>query len=137
MKFFVDQKRTERTFEVGDWVSLKLQPYKQQSVAIRKCLKLSTRFYGPFQVEAKVGPVAYRLTLPTGAKIHPVFHVSLLKRKLGPLQPILATLPKIDNSDQCPLQLEFILQRRVIMRNRQSVIQYLIKWYQLDKKEAS
>ena len=85
MKYFADQKRTERIFEVGDSVFLKLQPYRQQSVAIRRCLKLSARFYGPCQIEAKVGPVAYHLKLPTGARIHPVFHVLLLKKKIGPL----------------------------------------------------
>ena len=137
MKHFADQKRTEREFEVGDWVFLKLQPYRQQSVAIRKCLKLSARFYGPFQVEAKVGSVAYRLKLPAGARIHPVFHVSLLKKKLGPLQPVAATLPEPDDNDQCPLLPEQILRRRVIMRNGQTVIQYLIKWCQLGEEEAS
>lgn len=35
MKFFADRKRSDREFQVGDWVYLKLQPYKQQSVAIR------------------------------------------------------------------------------------------------------
>lgn len=137
MKYFADQRRTERTFAVGDWVFLKLQPYRQQSIAIRKCLKLSAKFYGPFQVEAKVGPVAYRLKLPAGARIHPVFHVSLLKKKLGPLQPIAATLPEPDDNDQCPLLPERIMRRRVIMRNGQTVIQYLIKWYQLNEEEAS
>lgn len=46
MKFFADRKRSDREFQVGDWVYLKLQPYKQQSVAIRSCLKLSSKFYG-------------------------------------------------------------------------------------------
>lgn len=50
MKFFADQQRSEREFAPGDWVYLKLQPYKQQSIAIRACLKLAPRFYGPFQV---------------------------------------------------------------------------------------
>ena len=88
MKFFADQQRTERSFAVGDWVFLKLQPYRQQTVAIRKCLKLAARFYGPFQVEAKVGSVAYRPRLPSGPKIHPVFHVSLLKKKIGQVQQV-------------------------------------------------
>ena len=61
MKHFANQNRTKRTFLVGDWVFLKLQPYRQLNVAIRKSLKLSTKYYGPFQVMEKVGAAAYKL----------------------------------------------------------------------------
>ncbi|XP_071926307.1 uncharacterized protein [Coffea arabica] len=137
MKFFADQQRTKHSFEVGDWVFLKLLPYRQQSVAIRKCLKLAARLYGPFQVETKVGPVAYHLKLPAGARIHLMFHVSLLKKKIGPVQQVSNTLPEFDSADQCPLQPETILERRVVMRNGQLVIQFLIKWCQLGAEEAA
>ena len=47
----------------------------------RKNGKLSPRFIGPYEVIEKVGPVAYRLALPSDLeKIHNVFHVSMLRR---------------------------------------------------------
>ena len=45
--------------------------------------KLAKRFYGPFKVIERVGPVAYRLQLPENACIHPVFHCSVLKQFQG------------------------------------------------------
>ena len=38
--------------------------------------KLADRFVGPFRVEARVGPVSYRLALPETWRVHPVFHAS-------------------------------------------------------------
>ncbi|XP_071926254.1 uncharacterized protein [Coffea arabica] len=90
-----------------------------------------------FEVEAKVRPVAYRLKLTVEARIHPVFHVSLLKKKIGPAQQVSKTLSEFDNTDQYPIQPEAVLQRRVILRNGQLVIQLLIKWCQLGAEEAS
>ncbi|KAH9781262.1 Immune-associated nucleotide-binding protein 9 [Citrus sinensis] len=85
MKHVADQKRREVEFQVGDLVLLKLHPYHQQSVFKRAHHKLASRFYGPFPVEQKLGKVAYRLCLPPATQIHPVFHVSLLKKAIARL----------------------------------------------------
>lgn len=45
MKQEVDKHRSERSFEVGDWVFVKLQPYRQQSVVIRGSQKISPKFF--------------------------------------------------------------------------------------------
>jgi Chromo (CHRromatin Organisation MOdifier) domain len=76
MKKFADLKRIERQFAIGDWVYLKLQPYRQISISKSKNQKLGPRFYGPFEIEERIGTVAYRLHLPAGSAIHPVIHVS-------------------------------------------------------------
>ncbi len=44
-----------------NWVYLKLQPYRQDFVAVRQTLKLFAKFYGPFRIIVKVGKVAYKL----------------------------------------------------------------------------
>ena len=86
MKIQADKHRSEPSFEVGDSVFLKLQPYVQSSLAKRANQKPSFRFFGPYKIVAKIGAAAYKLALPATSSIHPVFHVSQLKTSHGKQQ---------------------------------------------------
>ena len=50
MKQQADQRRTEREFEIADWVFVRLQPYKQLSHRQQGKNKLAPKFYGPYQI---------------------------------------------------------------------------------------
>jgi hypothetical protein len=114
MKFFADKKRHERHFAVGDWVYLKLQPYRQTSVQKRGNYKLSSKYYGPFEVLKKIRSMAYKLNLPAGSQIHPVFHVSQLKKKLGSNRTFMPKLPLVGNHGQIIIEHVVVLDRRVV-----------------------
>lgn len=83
------------SFQPSDWVLLKLQSYRQTSLLHCTSQKLAKRYYGPFQVCQCIDSVAYELILPDTARIHPVFHVSLLRPYKGedPIRHFQALLP--------------------------------------------
>ena len=67
-------------FKVGNKVFLKVSP-KRGVLRFGKKGKLAPRYIGPFQIIERVGEVAYKLGLPQQlAGVHPVFHVSMLRR---------------------------------------------------------
>ena len=88
MKKSADRKRRDVEFQGGEWVFLKICPYCQTTLRQRRNEKLSPKFFGPYRVLEKLGAIAYRLELPPSAAIHPVFHVSQLKRVLGEHQEV-------------------------------------------------
>ena len=54
-KVQADAKCTKRSFQVGEWVFLKLQPYVQTSIAHRPYPKLAFKYYGPYTVLQRIG----------------------------------------------------------------------------------
>ncbi|GJY06798.1 ty3-gypsy retrotransposon protein [Tanacetum coccineum] len=86
-KSYADKRRKPLEFSVGDYVLLKVSPWKGV-VRFGKKGKLAPRFVGPFEIIKKVGPVAYQLDLPEELNgVHDTFHVSNLKKCLA--DPIL------------------------------------------------
>eukprot|EP00253_Pinus_taeda_P016605 PITA_16605 len=78
-KNFADQKRRFKEFQIGDHVYIRIQA-KRSTLQWSGCAKLAPRYCGPFQILARVGPVAYQLALPSHIRVHNVFHVSVLKK---------------------------------------------------------
>ena len=107
-----DKKRSNRNFELGDWVYIKLQPYHQMTVVNRKCLKLSARFFGPYQIMAKVGMVAYKLDLLASSQTILSFTCPQLKQHIGPPSQQLP-LPLIDDTGVLMKEHISILDRRI------------------------
>lgn len=50
MKVQTDKNRVHRLFQVGDFVYLKLQPCRQSSVVNRTNMKLTTKYFFPFEL---------------------------------------------------------------------------------------
>ncbi|KAM2405085.1 hypothetical protein ACFXTH_032348 [Malus domestica] len=78
-KSLADRLATDRVYDVGNLVFLKLSPWRGV-VRFGKRGKLSPRYIGPYEITERIGEVAYRLELPPElSKVHNAFHVSMLR----------------------------------------------------------
>lgn len=128
MKQLADSKRTARQYQVGDLVLLKLQPYAQRSVVSRLFPKLAFKYFGPFEILAAIGSVAYKLKLPEDCLIHPVFHVSQLKPFIPDNKPVFSLLPTAAQLDIAKLLPSEILDRAHGEKGNAAVVQILVGW---------
>ncbi|GAU42077.1 hypothetical protein TSUD_326550 [Trifolium subterraneum] len=136
MKQIADKKRCDRSFEVGEWVFVKLRAHRQQSVVCRINAKLAARYFGPYPVLERVGAVAYRLKLPPGSRVHPVFHVSLLKKAVGNYYDE-HELPELEGEQGTVIEPEKVLARRTVKVQDEMVTQVLIQWKGQKIEEAT
>lgn len=134
MKQQADRHRRDEQYAVGDRVYLKLRPYRQQSVAHRRNHKLSPRYYGPYEVEKKIGEVAYRLRLPHTAAIHPVFHVSQLRRAIGDRSVSLELPPTLTEDMEVVMEPAAVAGVRLGESRRHEV---LIRWKGLPDHDST
>jgi len=148
MKSANKRRTTNVTFEVGDQVLLST---KNIQLKHKGCSKLSARFIGPFTIVEKINPVAFKVDLPaTMKKIHPVFHVSLLRKYKSrdpsgrdgrPAEP---PPPPVAVDGEEEYEVERIVDRRERKirtkknkhggKHRSYVVEYLVRWKGYEKE---
>ncbi|GKA57204.1 putative reverse transcriptase domain-containing protein [Tanacetum coccineum] len=123
---YADKRRKPLEFSVGDYVLLKVSPWKGV-VRFGKKGKLTPRFVRPFEIIKKIGLVAYRLDLPEELNgVHDTFYVSNLKKCL--VDPTLQVPLGVDaklNFVEEPVE---ILEREIKKLKRSRIAIVKVQW---------
>ncbi|GJX33951.1 retrotransposable element Tf2 [Tanacetum coccineum] len=136
MKSQADKHMSDREFVVLDWVYLKLHPYRQLTIKKKRSHKLSSKFYGPFQVIARTRKLAYRLQWPKNAKIHHVFHVSQLKRCVT-LNVAMRVFHECDAQGLLATEPIKLLERKIVKQQNRIRVFGLIQWSNGSEEDAT
>ena len=137
MKQQVDQHHSKHTFQVGDTMFICLHTYKQSSLKLKWRQKLAPKLYGPYKVLQKVGSVVDKSKLPPSSHIHPVFHVSCLKKFIGTNIRAQIVLPELDNEGSIILEPEAILNKLTCQLPSRSITYVLIQWHDMQLEDAT
>ena len=110
-----------RELNVGDHVYLRVRERKSY-LKLGSCAKLSPRYYGPFEVLERIGPIAYIISFPTNTRSQYVFHVSLLKKYLhDPNHVINWYVIQVEPKGEFQTEPLHILDKKVIVLRNRSV----------------
>ncbi|PRQ54446.1 putative chromatin remodeling & transcriptional activation CHROMO-DOMAIN family [Rosa chinensis] len=102
-----------------------------------KLQKLASKYFGPYQVIKKIRKVAYKLLLPPTAKIHPVFHVSRLKKKVGSTVITSPDLPPMFESEKTKWYPSKIIDGGIFKKNNAAVTKWLVQWKNTNEEDAT
>jgi hypothetical protein len=103
----------------------------------KKDNKLSPKYYGPYKVLQEIGTMAYKLELLASSRVHPVFHVSCLKKVIGDKISVQTIFPELDEEGKIILDTEAITDTRVRQLRNISISEYLIKWRKLPVEDST
>ena len=120
------------SFDVGDWVWLRLHHRPHGSLADSAKGKLRQCFFGPCQFTEKINDVAFRLALPPGTRLHNAFHVGLLKKFVGTPPVVPPSLPPTHNGAIVAVPAKAV--KACLCRG---VRQILVQWEGLPPSSAS
>ena len=59
-----------------------------------------------------IGTMAYKLELPDSSRVHPIFHVSCLKKVIGENIPVQTILPELDEEGKIILEPKEVMETR-------------------------
>lgn len=99
--------------------------------------KLAKKYYGQFSVVERIGDVAYRLELPAESKIHPVFHVSLLRPFRGSSTVSVSPLPLEDVNGKPLLTPVAISKEKLVWYQGRPEKMVLVQWSGLPPEEST
>ena len=129
-KYF-NEKVHEKQFKVGDKVLLSTKNLQFKGSKLERTKKFAPKYVGPYTIKEKVGMVAYKLELPDCMKVHPVFHVSLL-REFRSDSRYAPPPPEIEFVDgERVYKMEAIVDDR--LGGPRKLQQYLVKWQGYDE----
>ena len=140
---YANQHRRDEQFSVGDNVLVSSENINLPSQVNRPTRKFQAKFLGPYKVIETVSPTAYRLELPETLKIHPVFHISNLRRyvesdeQLFPERTVPPPPPLVFDDDHVEYLVEKILDKRIRRIGRGTRTEYLVKWKNYPEYDAT
>jgi hypothetical protein len=133
-KKYADKSRRQEIYKLGERVLLDTSDITFTTGS----KKLLDKYMGPYKIIEVISDVAYKLNLPIKFRLHPVFHISKLKRaietdkfpdRIQSNRP--APVMKLDGKDA------WYVERIINKRIRANRIQYLVKWENYDEWEST
>ncbi|KAL4032488.1 hypothetical protein IC575_005566 [Cucumis melo] len=137
-KSYVDVRRKDIKFDVGEMVFLKVAPMKGV-LRFEEKGKLSPHFVESFEILERIDPVAYRLALPPSfSTVHDVFHIFMLRKYVADPVHIVDFEPlQIDENLSYEEQPVEILAREVNMLRNRGIALVKVLWQNHRVEEAT